>query len=161
MNIVKTINQYNADFVFFCAPIKNSIMNDSNFIRIIYSNSSLTLNGIYIYIMINHDTIEKHYNKYKFNFNINTHQQLINQLRDIEHNLLKNVKIYNKIPQFKIMEQLSHGYLKIFIDDDSTNRNNNNDKNDNNNYILKISGIWETTTHYGITYRIVRINHLL
>ena len=36
LEYVKTIEQYNHDFVYFCEPIKNNIMSDGEFIRIIY-----------------------------------------------------------------------------------------------------------------------------
>ena len=42
MNIVKNIEQYNDDCVYFCDPIKNTIMNDGNFIRILYSTPLFT-----------------------------------------------------------------------------------------------------------------------
>ena len=50
MNLVKNIEQYEENNIFFCEPIKNNIMNDGRFIRILYSNNILVLNGIYIYI---------------------------------------------------------------------------------------------------------------
>ena len=53
MNIVKTLEQYDDDCVYFCEPIKNNIMNDGYFIRIIYSTPLLMLNGIYISILYN------------------------------------------------------------------------------------------------------------
>ena len=43
MNLVKTISQYDDKSVFFCEPIKNNIMNDGNFIRILYSNQNIVL----------------------------------------------------------------------------------------------------------------------
>jgi hypothetical protein len=58
MNIVKTIEQYNDDFVYFCEPIKNNIMNNGSFIRILYSTPTFILNGIYLSILINQLTSE-------------------------------------------------------------------------------------------------------
>ena len=48
MNIIKTIEQYKEEHVYFCDPIKNNIMNEGNFIRIIYSSPFFILNGIYL-----------------------------------------------------------------------------------------------------------------
>ena len=56
MNIVKNIDQYNEDYVYFCEPIKNN----GNFIRIIYSTALFVLNGIYINININYLSIDKY-----------------------------------------------------------------------------------------------------
>ena len=64
MNIVKTLDQYDGNNIFFCDPIKNNIMNNGNFIRIIYSTSLFVLNGIYININFNYTSIDKYYNKY-------------------------------------------------------------------------------------------------
>jgi hypothetical protein len=63
MNIVKTIEQYDDNCVYFCDPIKNNIMNDGYFIRIIYSTPLFMINGIYIVINIHNVIIERFYNK--------------------------------------------------------------------------------------------------
>ena len=44
MNLVKSIEQYNDKSIFFCEPIKNNIMSDGNFIRILYSSQQFILN---------------------------------------------------------------------------------------------------------------------
>ena len=44
MNIVKKIEQYDENSIFFCEPIKNTIMNEGTFIRILYSTNNITLN---------------------------------------------------------------------------------------------------------------------
>ena len=63
MNIVKKIEQYDENSIFFCEPIKNTIMNEGNFIRILYSTHNVTLNGIYLLVHINDITCDKYYNK--------------------------------------------------------------------------------------------------
>jgi hypothetical protein len=88
MNIVKTLEQYDDDCVYFCEPIKNNIMNDGYFIRIIYSTPLIMLNGIYISISINHTTIEKYYNKFKCIFDVSIHKNLIEKLHLIEENIV-------------------------------------------------------------------------
>ena len=84
MNIVKTIEQYNDDFVYFCEPIKNNIMNNGSFIRILYSTPTFILNGIYLSILINQLTIEKYFNKYKCSFETASHIGIIQRLKSIE-----------------------------------------------------------------------------
>lgn len=151
MNIVKTIEQYDENNIFFCDPIKNNVMNDGLFIRILYSTPLFVINGITLSIALNDVTIEKYYNKYKCSFNPNNHKQLIESVKQIEETLLKNVNIKSKIPQFKIYEQLKNGNVKIFSE--------MLEKNNNNLFMLKISGIWETEFHYGVTYKFIKINH--
>ena len=147
MNIVKSLDQYDDDCVYFCDPIKNNIMNEGYFIRIIYSSPLFMLNGIYIAININHTTIEKYYNKFKCIFDVVNHKDLIEKLRIIEENITKKINIKNKIPQYKIYEQLKTGNIKIFSDSDKIT----------NNFLLKIAGIWETDTYYGLTYKFIKI----
>jgi hypothetical protein len=149
MNIVKNIEQYNEDYVYFCEPIKNNIMNDGNFIRILYSTPLFILNGIYVNIIINHTAVDKYYNKFKCTFDINYHRDILEKIRYIEEGLLKKININGKIPQYKIYEQLRNGNIKVFSE--------SYDKI-NTNFLLKIAGIWETDTDYGLTYKFININ---
>ena len=146
MNIVKTMEQYNDDCVYFCDPIKNNIMNDGNFIRILYSTPMFILNGIYISISINQLTIEKYFNKYKCSFDIGTHINIIQRIKIIEENILYKINIKGKIPQYKIYEQIGNGNIKIFAD---------NIDHISNQFLLKIAGIWETEYNYGLTYKFI------
>lgn len=147
MNIVKNLDQYNEDCVYFCDAIKNNIMNYGNFIRIIYSNSLFTLNGIYLLIHINYTTVDKYYNKYKFTFDSNYHKDIIEKIRGIEEGLLKKANIRNKTPQAKIYEQIKHGIIKVFSHNEKIT----------SLFLLKIAGIWETDNDYGLTYKITNI----
>lgn len=148
MNIVKTIEQYNEDYIFFCDPIKNNIMNDGNFIRIIYSTPLFVLNGVYIMININHIAIDKYYNKFKCTFDISQYKDTIEKLRNIEECILKKININGKIPQNKIYEQLKNGNIKIFSE---------TSEKINNSFLLKIAGIWETEFDYGLTYKFINM----
>jgi hypothetical protein len=147
MNLVKTIEQYNNDNIFFCEPIKNNIMNDGIFIRLLYSTDIISFNGVYLLINLNNIVCEKFYNKYKCIFDINMHKDIINNVKVIEENILQKYKT-NKIPSFKINEQLQNGYIKIFENIENKNHCS---------LILKISGIWETDITYGLTYKFITI----
>ena len=155
MNILKSIDQYDENYVFFFEPIKNNILNDGNFIRIVYSTPQFILNGIYLLIPLNDIIIEKYYNKYKCNFNVTTHEYLLQSIKKIEENILEKYSIgcnenLNKIPNFKIYEQMKNGNIKIFSE--------NIKKSLHHLFVLKISGIWETETCYGLTYKFIKIN---
>jgi hypothetical protein len=149
MNLVKSINQYNDNNLFLCEPIKNNIMNEGVFIRILYSSDIICLNGIYLLIHLTDImTSEKYYNKYKCNFNINFHKDMIENLKIIEENILKKYQT-NKIPAYKIYEQLNLGHIKIC---------DNIENKKSCSFILKISGIWETKNNYGLTYKFLKTN---
>ena len=151
MNIVKTLDQYDENYIYFCDPIKNNVMNEGNFIRVLYSTPSFVLNGIYLLIRLNDIIVEKYYNKYKCIFNVNMHRELIENIKTIETNLLKKINIKNKFSQNKIYEQLKNGNIKIFSDI--------NVKPYANTFLLKISGIWETESHYGVKFKFSKIIH--
>ena len=67
----------------------------------------------------------------------------------IEKRILQNVGIKNKRASYRIDDQLSSGSIKLFTD--------NMEKSLGNQYIFKISGIWETGTDYGVTYKFMNI----
>ena len=150
MHLVKKINQYNDNFVFFCDPIKNNIMNEGNFIRILYSTNNVTLNGIYLLINLKDVTCERYYNKYKCIFNTNVHKDLIEEIKLIEENIIQKFKDTSSIkyPEFKIYEQFKNGNIKVFSD---------TLEKISNHFLLKIAGVWETSNEYGLTYKFLII----
>lgn len=149
MNIVKLIEQYNENNVILCEPIKNNVMNEGSFIRLLYSDPNCILNGIYLLFTINDIVCEKYYSKFKCTFNSLNYKSLIENIKLIEENLLKKCKTINKIPQYKIYEQLKNGNIKIF---------NEIENKTVSSFILKISGIWETHSNYGLTYKFTKTN---
>ena len=134
--------------IYFCEPIKNNIMNDGTFIRIIYSTPLFVLNGIYISINIGIISIEKYYNKFKCTFELNQHRDIIDRLRSLEECLLSKANIIGKISQYKLYEQLRNGNIKVFSE---------SPEKINNTFLLKITGIWETENEYGLTYKFLNI----
>jgi hypothetical protein len=149
MNLVKKIDQYDENNVFFCAPIKNNVIkNNSFFSRILYSNDLFTLNGICILVHFNDVSFEKYYSKYKCVLNVLTNKNIIDNIKTIEENILKKYET-TKIPVFKIYEQIKNGNIYFYL--------NINNLKTNISFILKISGIWETQTSYGLTYKFISV----
>lgn len=128
MNLVLDKNNYNINNVYFYEPVKNTVMDDSKFIRIIYSDELVILNGLYLKLDMNDKNISKF-------------------LEIVEKNILnkysvnKNVIYKNK--SIKIKEQL------LFL----LGKNNLDSK-----FLLKISGIWETNLTIGLTYKFISID---
>jgi len=148
MNIVKTLTQFDDKNIYYCDPIKNNVINDGSFIRIIYSTPLFALHGIYLLIPLKDIVIENYYNKYKCSFQVDAHRGLIEQIQQIEESILKHANIKNKLPQYKVYEQFKNGNIKIFSDALTA---------ENNLFMLKISGIWENTLYYGLTYKFLKI----
>lgn len=59
MNLVLDKNNYDVNNVFFYEPVKNTVMDDSKFIRIIYSDEHIILNGLYLKLEKNSKDISK------------------------------------------------------------------------------------------------------
>jgi hypothetical protein len=146
MNIVKTINQYNEEFVYFLEPIRNNIINNGSFIKIIYSTPFITFNGIYVNINLTYIGIEKYFNKFKCVFDINYHKDIVERIKYIESSIL-NKYISNKEPQYKIYDQLKNGNIKIVTSSERIS----------NSFLLKIAGIWENESEYGLTYKFINL----
>ena len=127
MNIVLNLHEISYENIFFNDSIKNTVINNSTFIKILYSNHDIVLNGIYVKVDIN-----------KNNNNI-----IINSLDTLEKYILTNFN-NNKLHNYKIKEQINYLIAKL----------NNSNKN-TFSYMLKISGIWETDSLIGLTYKFI------
>jgi hypothetical protein len=149
MFLVKKIEQYDENNLFFCEPIKNNIIkNNSIFSRILYSTDLFTSNGICLFIYFNEVDFEKYYSKYKCIFNVQTNKNIIDNIKTIEENILKKYET-TKIPVFKIYEHIKNGNIYLYL--------NVNNLKTTFSFILKISGIWETQTSYGLTYKFISV----
>ena len=148
MNIIKTIDQCNMNSIYFCEPIKNNVIVNGSFTRILYSSDIFTMNGVYLMVSLNDITFEKYYQKYKCIFNSHSNMKITNKICEMEFNLLQKAGnvIKNKTPQYKIQEQFKNSHIKIVSDNMPTT-------NSTTTFLLKISGIWETETQYGVTYK--------
>jgi hypothetical protein len=148
MYVVLDINNFNVNNIFYQEKVKNTVMDNSNFSRINYSNELFILNGIFIKFNLKLNMIEKSFNKYKCLFDIKTHNDIITQFSAIEKYMVDKHVYKTKTPVYRITEQLNNGFLKIF---------NEADCKENNDFILKIYGIWETECEYGLTYKFINI----
>lgn len=152
MNVAVDMNEFNINNVFYQKPINNTVMDDSNFIRILYSNELITINGIFIKINLKIESIDAYYNKYRCAYQENLNREVINNIKNLESLILHNYKSSKK-PAYKIKEQLDTMSIKIFTE--------TNVRKVPSEFILKISGLWETSTEYGITYKFTNINRQL
>ena len=117
---------------------KNSIMYNSNYYNLIYSDELCTLNTIIFYFYCdNYININDH----KLFFSLNKNQEIIKKIKNIEFNIL-NCFSSDKIPIYNIYNSIVNNLIKL----------ENNSKKINNLY-LKISGIWENEIYYGLIYK--------
>lgn len=150
MNIAIPTDQFNINNVFFQEPIKNTIMPDSHFIRIIYSEEMCMINGICLEFTLPITNIDKSFNKFKCQFDKQLSNAIIQTICKAETDIIMKCssKIPYKIPIFRISEQLKNGVIKVINLANNTSSGTNHKK-----FIIKISGIWSNELEYGLTYK--------
>ncbi len=137
---------FNKNNVLINEKVNNNVIENSYFYRIYYGDNEFTSNGLVVYYKINYEKIERYFSKSKILFKEVANFNFINSLIKIEESLLDLLNIKNKKKSYLIREQILNGYLKVI--------NNNVTLSNSPVYVLlKISGFWETTDSYGITFR--------
>ena len=156
MIVTMNPNMFDINDVYYCKPIRNKIMNGGWFMRIIYSNDIVSINGIHLVFSISGKITEVYSNKYKFIFDGNYDTpRLINKIKEIENVILSNCDFKDKTPCYKLRDQLEQNFFKFF---QSTQGSKTHVKTNNPvSFSIKISGIWTTDTTYGITYKFTKV----
>ena len=115
MNIVQQLNQFNIEEILYSEAIKNTVIDNSKFIRIITSNENIIINGIFLYISLKcniyHNSKEQ---KQKFIFKKENNFLCISLLNSIEQQILHKTQVLNKSKQFRLTKQLDDGFIKIY-----------------------------------------------
>ena len=153
MYIVLNLDDIRLNNIISTESMRNTVIDNSSFIRLMYSDNNITLNAIYINIPLLNPIYDKYFQKYKCSFSLQTNENLIKKLQELENNILDHMNIYGKVKKLNFSEQLSFGFIKIFLDDLI-------EPTPDSILVLKISGIWESDTEYGITYKFILVNHL-
>jgi len=155
MNIAIPVNQFNINNVFFQEAIKNTIMDDSNFIRIIYSDDICMFNGICLEFVLHITHVDKSFNKFKCNFDNMLSNNIIQTISKIEYdiiskyNMIMNMNIsMSKQPVFRISDQIKNESIKVLSINNSINNSTHKAT-----FMIKISGLWSNELEYGLTYK--------
>jgi hypothetical protein len=149
MILVKNINQYDPTYVYFTNAMKNNIMKNGNFIKILYLTPSFKMNGIYLKMDIVNYLNENNIYRNNYIYNPYMYIDLIEKIKNIEIDILSRSGIIEKKPEYDLYKKLISGNIKIITDIIEEKYNN---------FIIKISGIWENDNHYGLNYKFMRGN---
>lgn len=145
-----TPKQYDYNNIIINKKIKNNVIDDSYFYRIIYSDECISSNGIFILFHFTNTKIENYYNKIKCEFENNRkNNENIKVIKYVEKTILNKFKnIEDKEISTKLEEQLNNYNIKLFEDKKITIKQNNSMY-----IVLKISGVWATSTEIGVTFK--------
>jgi hypothetical protein len=156
MHLVIPTDDFEINHIIISDKSKNNVIENSFFYRIYYSNSIVSMNGIYIKFNLYDLGVEDYYNKIKCTFSRydDRNKHAIDKLIEIEHEILKNYIQLTPNPVYTIREQLVNYYIKLFHKDSNKLTGNLS----NLSIILKISGIWLTNKEHGLTFRFIIVD---
>ena len=147
MNVSIDLDDFDENNIYFNKPVKNTVIDNSKFFRVTYSNDIFTMTGAHIRFKIASSEEYNKYNSCNQHFvlsNLEKNKTVVTKLIQIESKILYRLCIPEKRPVFKIWQKLNRGNFKLLA----------------NRYVLKISGVWETDEEYGITYRFFDISNV-
>ena len=129
--------------VYFLEKKLNMIM-DGYFTKIVFTNSFMTMNGLFFQLPIKKINYSK--SPYFLQFDPVCHKDLITQMSIIEKQLIQYYMSFYKVqktPVYTLKNQLQNGSIKYY-------------KNSVGGLLyIKISGIWENPSEVGITFKII------
>ena len=120
-------NNININNIILCEPINNTVMDNSKFIRLIYSDKNIIMNGIYIKISVNISNIEHAYNKLRCYIDPEKNKDVYKNLSFTETIILSKY-VTNKTSSYKLTECLNKGIIKIFNENFIKNQYNTSNK---------------------------------
>lgn len=123
MLLLEHIDCYNKQYLFLLPAVKNNLIANSLFTRIIYSPPMIAFNGLYLTIP----------------FSEVMQSTLLHKLHEIENDILS---VYSCSSSKK--KNLHIKQLFIYKSSQITDK-----------VILKISGIWESETAFGLAYKLI------
>ena len=136
-------------------PLKNTVLENSTFMRTSYSNNLCSMNYIHIHLNFKHMKVFKYFNRYTYEFKYEDNLNSIETLSNLEESILDSLNIHHLHKTIRIKQQLIHNKLHIHTHYSCVYPTTPL-------LILKISGIWLTSTHYGLTYKFIHgITHPL
>ena len=157
--LTSTIDTIDQNNIMCYEKIKNNIMNNSYFHKLIYSDELCSFNGIYFNFSLKNIYIEKYFNKIKCVISSNKHNtNAIKKIVKLEHSILHKFSTsYNdKTIIYRIQEQLKNMNIKL-----QPNTLPIFKTHKNINFLIKISGIWSCneTNECGLTFKFFIIDN--
>ena len=136
------LDEIDMNCAYLARPTPNTVLQRGEFRRLYYSNSNLTLSGIYLLIncKLTKDPIERS----NMGYAVHCDKEWLPTIKDLETNLLGQVPDCKAKP--RLHENLSGGILKFSERPPLKNVGK---------IIVKISGVWTTERECGLTYKLM------
>ena len=140
-------------------PVRNTVMDESEFMRVGYSTQLFAMNGVYTTMYLKGEVSDSFFNKSRVSYQLDTEnlEQIDNMIK-MEKEVLSRAGITGREEMTKLKEQLMSKSIRVF----------NNDPEgaspitcENPEIVVKISGVWITDRAYGLTFKFFQINRQL
>ena len=114
------LSDINVNNIIINDAINNSIIPNSKYYKIIYSDENITLNCIYFHMNLNNSYFNSAENKIYINKDRNI--ELIEKIKSIELSILNKINKDNKILNQKLTQLISSEYIKYQYIDTKNNK---------------------------------------
>lgn len=143
------------DNIRYLYPKQNTVMN-GEFTKLLLSKNTVTMNGLYLHLPI---SVEKKITAnnevfIRYITNTTTNINVVRDLKLLEKAVLNHYQEYTKRSkqiEYILDRQLSTNQIRVYHDNNSSKSMNTT------SYVIKISGIWETDSKIGMTYKIMEL----
>ena len=139
----KINDNFDFKYIFLGNSINNRILENGKFTRIYYSTPLCSFNGIYLLLDVSNiqESNANNTPNNKLILDIEKNSIIIQKIKHLEEKILEVIDIKTKTINCNIHNDLMKGFIKL------------NYKHNFNKIVLKISGIWETHSAYGLSYK--------
>lgn len=164
MIAVTDLDNIDLNLFFFHESIPNTT-NPGSYSRIIYSNEYCVFNGVNILFSlscINQSTYFKS-EKYFYDIYDIKNKTQIEKLLLLEKQILDKYNGHfsldtTKKVEYKLQEKIQNGYIKLIRNTDTPT--NSVHFQEATHFLIKISGVWESDSHYGLTFRLFSLGQI-
>ena len=139
MLVYQSSKEIDPSHCFLCKPIPNKFPNYDSFYKISYNLFSFTLNSLLVWMDLKHVTHKEHQNQYVLYYTME--EAFMERMLKFERMLLTNLNqsLHKKI-QYTAYENKNFFY--------------SSGKIDTFKLFIRISGVWESDTHIGLTSKV-------
>ena len=99
--LTENIDNIDTNFIIISDPINNSIIPNSKYYKIIYSNNLFSLNGIFVNFNLKNSSI--HFKNNNIDINYKDNNVLIQKIKSLERTLLDKLLILIKNQRINLM----------------------------------------------------------
>lgn len=144
MNILSlNIDHYDVNMFHFLDSKPNLLM-EGYFTKMIYASPYFSLNSIYLQFPIKLQPVQTNL----FVFDTSENKTIVSMFKKLEIELLNlyaSARNLSKKPILSISNMMNNGHLKLY-------------QHHHLNLIMKLSGIWESETEFGVTFKVMDTN---